>query len=239
MKPIATALSILGLVGLVATLAPAPASAQQVGTIIDLTPELTNGEFAAFAADVGSALRFRQLGDARTLGRGDVDVSVEFASAPIGNANRSISFPRIVGRFGVSDRVDVGAWGGLNSSARYGLAGADLKILLLQQGSAWPVTFSIRPSVTTLIGPSEVFAAGAGLDLTVSRAIGPVAPYAGVASTASLAIERSTKVDLDPATAEGSVAYAGLAFRWRTMVMAAEVEKGTRVSYAFRIGTRF
>lgn len=237
MKPIATALSILGLV---ATLAAAPASAQQGDTsIIDLTPALTNNEFAAFAADVGSALRFRQLGDARTLRRGDVDISVEFASAPIGNANRSISFPRIVGRFGVSDRVDVGAWGGLNSSARYGLAGGDVKIVLLQPGAVWPVTFSIRPSVTTLVGPSDVFAASAGLDLTVSRAIGPVSPYAGVASTASVAVERSTAVDFDPATAEGSVAYAGLSYRWRTVGMAAEVEKGTRISYAFRIGTRF
>jgi hypothetical protein len=54
MNPIATALSTLGLV---ATLAPAPASAQQAGTsIIDLNPELTDIEFAAFAADVGSAL---------------------------------------------------------------------------------------------------------------------------------------------------------------------------------------
>lgn len=246
MKPTTIALSILGLV---ATLVPVPASAQQATApqlnnayrngIIDLNPELTKDEFAAFTAEVGSVLRFRQLGDARTLGRGDVDVSIEFATAPIVNTNRSISFPRIVGRFGVSERVDVGAWGGLNSSANYGLAGADVKIVLLQQGPTRPVSLSIRPSVTTLVGPSEVLAAGAGIDLTVSRSFGRVSPYAGVATTGALAVERSKDVDLDPATAEGSLAYAGLSYHWRTVVMSAEVEKGTRVSYAFRVGTRF
>jgi hypothetical protein len=245
MKPASIAFSILGLV---AILAPAPARAQQSGTggtapsvnhIIDLRPELTKGEFAEFTAELGSALRFRQLGDARTLARGDVDVSVEFASAAIDTANRSVSFPRIVGRFGVSDRVDIGAWGGLNTSANYGLVGGDAKIVLLRGGPARPVTLSIRPSLTTLVGPSEVFAASASIDLTVSRAFGAVSPYAGVATTASAAMERSTEVDLDPATAEGSVAYAGLSYHWRTVVMSAEMEKGTQVSYAFRLGTRF
>jgi len=52
-------------------------------------------------------------------------------------------------------------------------------------------------------------------------------------------VERSEDVDLDPATAQDSVAYAGPSYRWRALVLSAEVEKGALVSYAFRIGTRF
>jgi hypothetical protein len=267
MKPFSVALSILALF---ATLAPTPANAQQTGPVaspphisnayrssfFDLHPQLTEEEFAEFAAELGSVLRFRQMGDASTLRRGHVDVSVEFAPAAIDegtgawnntmsrptadhNLGRSLSFPRVIGRFGVSDRVDVGAWGGLNPRANYGLAGADAKILLIRQGPTRPVSFSIRPSVTTLIGPSEIWAANAGIDLTVSRAFGAVSPYVGVATTASLAVERSNEVDLDPVTAEGSLAYAGLAYRWRTLVVSGEVENGTRVRYALRVGTRF
>ena len=230
--------TVIGILGILATLVPAPANAQQA---FDLRPGLTKAEFAEFTAELGSVLRFRQLGDTTTLGKGHADLGVQFGNMPTENRDlgRSISFPRVVARFGTSDRVDVGAWGGIEPDANYGMAGIDTKIALLRQGPARPVSVSIRPSFTSLIGPSEVWAANASIDVSVSRAFGAVSPYAGVATTASLALERSADVDLDPATADGSLAYAGLSYAWRALNVSAEVEKGRRVSYAFRIGTRF
>ncbi|OFW00990.1 MAG: hypothetical protein A3I61_05115 [Acidobacteria bacterium RIFCSPLOWO2_02_FULL_68_18] len=257
---------------LVATLAAAPASAQYAGNagaaphlhvsdaysscFFDLHPELTKEQFEEFTAELGSILRFRQLGDTATLGMGNVDISMQFTSTRIDDSKGawnntmshpaadhylggSISFPRVVARFGVTDRVDVGAWGGLSPGSNYGLVGADTKIALVRQGADRPVSVSIRPSITSLLGPSEVWAGNASIDVSVSRALGALSPYAGVATTASLAVERAEDVDLDPATAAGSLAYAGLSYRWRAFVLSAEVEKGTLVSYAFRIGTRF
>ena len=264
--------TVIGAVGLVATLAPAPAHAQHSdggrpglhlhvndahsSCFFDLHPELTKGEFEAFAAELGSVLRFRQLGDTTTLGRGHVEIGVEYARSPIDDAKgawnntmshptadhylgEAIEFPRIVARFGVSDRVDIGAWGGLDPNANYGLVGVDTKIALMRQGSSRPVSVAIRPSLTSLVGPSEVWAGNASVDVSVSRAIGSVSPYVGVAASSSVAVERSDDVDLDPATADHSVAYAGLAYRWRKLVVSAEVEKGALVSYAVHIGTRF
>ncbi len=97
----------------------------------------------------------------------------------------------------------------------------------------------IRPSLTTLVGPSEVWAGNASVDVTVSRAFGPVSPYVGVALTTSGAIERSDDVDLEPASAGGSLAYAGLSYRWRALTLAAEAETGTLTSYGFSLGARF
>jgi hypothetical protein len=267
MKPLSTTLGVLTLA---LTLAPVPAIGQQIdagsaaphlntayrSVVFDLHPELTKDEFEEFAAELGSVLRFRQLGDATTLGRGKVDFGVELATSAIDdrkaawnsttsrptasyNLARSLAFPRVVGRFGVSDRVDVGAWGGLNPRANYGLVGGDARIVVVREGPARPVTFSIRPSVTTLVGPAEVWAAYTSLDLSVSRAFGRFSPYAGVATTASVAVERSKDVDLDPATATRSLAFAGLSYRWRALVVSGEVEKGARVGYAFRLGTQF
>ena len=267
MRPLSIVISTLGLV---AFLAPAPASALQPGTgrptlhvsdayrscFFDLHPELTKDEFKEFAAELGSVLRFRQLGDTTTLGKGNVDISVQFTSTPVGDAKgawnntmshpaadhwlgESISLPRIVARFGVSDRVDVGAWGGLNPYSNYGAAGVDTTIALLRQGPARPVSVSIRPSISALIGPSEVVVANAGFDVSVSRTLGPLSPYVGVAASTSIAAERSKDVDLEPATAQDSLAYAGVSYRWRALILSAEVEKGALVSYGFRIGTRF
>ncbi len=125
----------------------------------------------------------------------------------------------------MSDRVDLGAWGTVNPQSNYGLVGIDSKIVLLRQGPSRPVSVSVRPSISSLVGPSELWAGNMSVDLSVSRAFGPVSPYVGVGATSSLALERSEDVDLDPATGDGSFAYAGVAYRWRALVLSAEVEK--------------
>jgi hypothetical protein len=263
---------VIGALGLAAILAPAPAGAQsshngKPGPVLhvdgaydscffDLHPELTQGEFDEFADEIGPVARFRQLGDATTLGKGKVDVSLLYTSTSIDDSKgawnntmshpaadhylgQAIAMPRLVARFGVSDRVDLGAWGTVNPQANYGLVGVDSKIVLLRQGLSRPVSVAIRPSITSLVGPSELWAASASIDVSVSRAFGPVSPYVGVATSASLAVERSDDVDLDPATGDDSLAYAGVSYRWRALVLSAEVEKGALFSYAFRIGRRF
>ena len=264
MRPFSTAITTIALVLI---LAAAPARAQSSAPhlhvadgysscFFDLHPELTKSEFVEFTAELGSVLRFRQLGDTATLGRGNVDVSLQFATTPIDDSKGawnntmshptsehylgdSIAFPRIVARYGMSDRVDVGAWGGFAPGANYGLIGGETKIALLRQETGRPVSVSIRPSFTSLVGPAEVWAGNASIDLSVSRTFGRWSPYVGGATTASLAVERSDDVDLDPATAEGSVGYAGLSYRWRSLLLSAEVEKGVLFSYGLRIGTRF
>lgn len=151
----------------------------------------------------------------------------------------NMSFPRVVARFGVNDRLDVGTWGGLDPNSNYGLVGIDTKIALLREGESSPVSISVRPSVTSLVGPADVWAGNVSVDLAVSRAFGRVSPYGGVAASSSAAIERSSDVDLDPATAGETFAYAGLAYRWRSLVVSGEVERGNLTTYAVRIGKRF
>ena len=264
MRPFSTVSTTLAFVLI---LAAAPARAQYSAPhlhvadgysncFFDLHPELTKAEFQEFTAEVGSVLRFRQLGDTATLGKGNVDVSMQFASTPIDDSKeawnntmshptadhylgRSIAFPRLAARFGVNDRVDVGAWGGFAPGANYGLVGAETKIALVRQESGRPVSVSIRPSVTALVGPSEVWVGNASIDVSAGRSFGRLSPYVGGATSASLAVERSDDVDLDPATAEGLLAYAGLSYRWRVLILSTEVEKGDLFSYGFRIGARF
>lgn len=269
MKPLAIVIATLSIA---ATLVAVPVHAQSpVGgrpapvlhvhtdyrsCFFDLHPELTKAEFEEFAGELGSVLRFRQLGDTTTLGRGRFDVSVQFTSSAIDDSKGAwnntmshpaadhylgdaLAFPRLVARYGVSDRVDIGAWGGFDLRSNYGLAGVETKVVLLQQGTGRPLSLSIRPSVTTLVGPAEVWAGNASIDLSISRAVGAFSFYAGGATSASLAVERSPDVDLDPATATDSVAYAGVTWHWRGVLVAAEVEKGALVSYGFRFGKRF
>ena len=237
MRPLSIALNA---VGLVALLAPASVHAQQT-SFFDLKPAITTAELETFTGDAGSLLRFRQLGDAMTLAKGRVDLSVQFAGDPLADSKGAwnAAMPAVTARFGVSNRADIGLFGALNTESKYGMAGIDTKIMLLRESDSMPVTVSIRPSVVALIGPSDAWVGNASIDLSVSRAIGAFSPYAGVATTGSLAMERLSDVDLDPAAAHRSVSYAGVAYRWRALAISAEVEKAAVVSYGVRVGTRF
>ena len=214
MKPLTTAIAIVALTG-------------------SITPPSANAQ----AADVGAALRFRQLGDTTTLAKGRVDVGVQFSSAPIESTTWNIT--RVVARFGLNDRVDLGAWGGYNSQMSDGMAGMDVKIGLLRQSASMPVSVSVRPSFSATLGSADIWGASTGVDLTVSRAFGALAPYAGIAAASSLATERLLNIDTERETANQMLSYAGLSYTWRSVSAAVEVEKGTRTSYAFRLGTRF
>jgi hypothetical protein len=231
MRPLAT---VIGIMGLVTTLAPAAAYARQIPTS-PLTPD----ELGQIAGEYGSVLRFRQLGDTTTVAKGRVDLGVQFASAPIDTTSQSWNVTRFVGRFGLSDRVDLGAWGGYNSQASDGMAGVDVKIALLRQGDGMPVSVAVRPSFSSTLGAGDVWAGSTGVDLSVSRAFGAFSPYGGIAATSSLAAERLEDIDYDRQTTNETLAYAGLAYTWRPLIAAFEIEKGARVSYAVRIGTRF
>jgi hypothetical protein len=225
---------VIGIMGLVATLAPVPAFAQQV-----LTTTLTNEDLAALAAEFGSVLRFRQLGDTATLPKGRVDLGVQFASAPIDTTGQTWNVTRFVGRFGVGHRVDMGVWAGYNSQASDGMAGVDVKIALLTQGPSMPVSVAVRPSFSSTLGAGDIYAASVGADLSVSRAFGAISPYAGVSATSSLATERLQDINFERQTDNGTLGYVGLAYSWRSLIAAVEMEKGTKVAYAVRIGTRF
>lgn len=238
MKPISTLITTMGLA---AVLAPAPALAQQADAIFTLGPALTKVEFTAMTRELGSALRFRPIADPRGIGKGAIDLSVEFAGTEIDDraGDRSMPMPRAAARVGVSSRVDLVAWGGYDNAANYGVAGAGASIALLTQDAAMPVSLAIRPTVTSLIGPSDLWIGNASIDVSLTRAIGPFSPYVGAAASGSMGIERSAALDLDPVYADHSVSYAGLAYRWGALTMAAEVEKGARVRYGVRVGARF
>jgi hypothetical protein len=145
----------------------------------------------------------------------------------------------VTARIGVGGRADIGVFGVMNTESNYGMAGIDTKILLLRESDSIPVTVSIRPSVVALIGPSDAWVGNASIDLSVSRTFGALSPYAGVATTGSIAYERLQDVDLDPVATQRAVSYAGLAYRWRALSVSAEVEKAAVVSYGVRVGTRF
>lgn len=222
----------------------------------DLSSELTQAEFDQFAAEAGAVARFHQLSGARTLGKWNFEVSVALASSTVDDSDGAwnntmkhpeddhylgdtISFPSLRLRMGVSDDIDVGLWGTLDPASNYGFAGLDAKFAVLSQTRGWPVSVAVRPHVSTLVGPEEVWLATGGVDGSVSYDIFGIQPYAGAGVATSAAFERSDDVDLDTGMAFSPVAFAGIEYNWSHLSVGVEGEISEVPTWGVRVGGSF
>jgi len=222
----------------------------------DLHSELTQSEFHQFAKEAGHITRFRPLTNAETLGKWKFNISLSMSQAPVDDSKgawnntmshpdaehylgHEVAFPRLVVRMGVTDNVDIGAWGTIDPNANYGFVGIDAKIAILRQSADMPVSLAIRPNVSALIGPKEVWVANGGVDVSVSRNYKGLSPYLGVGVMSSIAVEKSDDVDLNNGTSTDPVAFAGLAYKWKKLNLAAEAEAGPLTTYAVSVGGGF
>lgn len=222
----------------------------------DLHPELTQAEFDEFTKEGSALIHDHQLDGADTLGRGTVHVIVDYSSTAVDDSKgawnntmshptsdhylgHSLAFPRLGLRVGVADRVDVGIWGTLNPWSNYGFVGLESKVMIVRQDASTPVSVAVRPTAAALLGPDELFLADAGFDVSVSHTYKRLSPYLGINAHTAIAVERSDDVDLDHGTAAHTGAFAGLAYRWGSLRVAAEAETGPLTTYSMRLSGSF
>lgn len=222
----------------------------------DLHPELTARQFRQFAAEAGQLARFRQMSGAATLGAGTFDVNLGYATFFLDDAkgtwNNTMSHPQadhylgqqlgipyLSLRVGLTDEVDGELYGTVGPGSNYGLIGIASKIRLLEQDEDMPVSVAVRPSVSALVGPTEVQVWNVSADLSVSRDIHGLEPFAGVTLSSSLAVDSSNDTDAGSQVALRPVAFAGLDYHWRFLTVGAQAEISDVPALALHAGGRF
>ncbi len=221
----------------------------------DLHSELTLDQFEEFAAEAGQIARFRQLAGAATLGAGNFEINlgeqIVFLDDSKGAWNNTMSHPDdehylgeelpmpfLMFRLGITDAVDIEAYGTLNPQSNYGLVGIASKIRILEQSDDMPIALAFRPSVSGLIGPSEVTAANVSFDFSVSRDFGGIAPFVGVGLSNTAVAETSDDTNVGHAFASRPVGYAGVDFNWRFLTAGVQAELSDLTIVSFRAGGR-
>ncbi len=222
----------------------------------DLHSELTEAEFHTFAAEGGQIIRFRQLSAADTLGRGIFDVSAGYAlfflddtkgawnntmSHPDADhyLGQELGFPQLALRLGVTDDVDGEVFGSLNWLSNYGFVGGASKIRVLRQSETMPVSLAVRPSVSALLGPSELQVFNGAADVAVSRSFGGLSPFAGATLNTTLVRETSPDTDVASQVAYRPLGFAGVEYRWKHASAAAQAELSDLVAFGVRAGGTF
>jgi hypothetical protein len=227
-----------------------------------LDPALTTGAWRQFAKELGLVMYFRPLRDAAPMGAGNFEISVVQSVIGIDDHDAAwndtfvhpdaehylfdgsgLPLPGLMGRAGVTDRVDVGLYFTKNPRANYGVAGGQVQYNLVQQASAG-VDASVRASLATLFGPEDVDATVYGADLLVSRRYAllsrvSIAPYAGVSGYLSSAHEKSAVVSLEDERIAGVHAMVGAIVQISVLRLAVEYDAASVQSTSLRIGVAF
>lgn len=228
-----------------------------------LDPALTQAAWRRFTREAGIVAYFRPLTDARPMGAGNFEFAGLQASTPIDDESsawndtfvhpsadhwltegNNLSFPGLMVRAGVSERIDVGAYFTKNPNANYGFYGAQLQYALVNDVEhEWAV--AARTSFISLFGPEDLDHTVFGADLVTSTrlTVHPrwlvVSPYAGVSGYLATSHEKSAVVDLRNETVTGAQAMLGAVAQVSWLRIAAEVNTASVNARSIKVGVSF
>jgi len=173
-------------------LAGIPAVAGAAGNDVTFNAALTRDEFHSLSRQLGFGLSYFPLATAAPLGLLGFDLGLEATAVNISDksgywqkAVRSgdppswLVVPKLHAQVGLPFNVDAGAIYSLIPDSNLSLVGGELKWAILEGGILLPAV-AIRGSGTKVLGASEVNLETYGVDVSISKRILLVTPYAGV-----------------------------------------------------------
>ena len=224
-----------------------------------LSPNLTKEAWQQFTSEAGLVIYFRPLVDAKPLGKGSFDVSVNQWQTAIDDADAAwndtfvhpdeehylfdgnrLPLPGLTVRVGVTNGTDVGVMYTRNPNANYGVYGAQVQQSIVRNENSG--TFlSARASYSALFGPDDMGADVTGLDVVGSKSLSltrrvTLSQYAMVSGFLTRSQERSAVVNLADENAVGMQATAGAALSGYGVRLAMEYNAATVSTVSMKIG---
>lgn len=157
---------------------------------IDNLDTLNQGEFRRFSEDLGAALSYKALAPAEPLGVTGFDIGVEVTATQLKNSDlfgrvtngkdlSTVLVPKIHVHKGLPFSIDVGLMYASVPDSNVNLMGAELRYAFIDGGVALPAV-AVRGTWTRMGGVKQLDLETRGLELTVSKGIAMLTPYAGI-----------------------------------------------------------
>jgi hypothetical protein len=233
-------------------IAGAPAQAEKYDIVIPSTGFLQS-EFHDLTEELGIALAYRPLAPAEPLGLLGFDVGLEVTTVNINGdssywtevmgdplsqptAPSPLAFPRLHLQKGLPFGIDVGFVYAEIPSSNVGLYGGELKWAILKGSLATPAV-ALRGTYTTLTGVDTLDLSTYGADLSISKGIGPLTPYAGIGRV--WINSRSSVAGLNDESISTSHYFVGTKLTFLLLSLAVEVDFAEVPSYGLRVGLGF
>jgi hypothetical protein len=212
---------------------------------------LTQSQFQDFSADLGSALSYKPVTPAASLGVTGFDIGIEATDTKMakssqlwgtvtgsGNSVNNLIIPKLHVAKGLPFGIDVAAFYSQVPTTNIKLYGAELRYAILEGGIAEPA-IALRGAFTKLAGVSQLAFDTKSLDLSVSKGFTLLTPYIGVG-------EVWTTSNPDSATGLSQVkvtqnkVFGGVNLNMGFTNLALELDKtGSAQSTSLKFGFRF
>jgi hypothetical protein len=228
-------------------------SVKSCSMVID--PSLTQAQWHTFTKHVGAISSFKSLASAKTLGRLNFRVGLDYGSTPVDQHDPAwintfthpdadcplgdaVAYPMLRASMGVSDNMDVGGYWTVAPGANYGLLGGEFKYAFLRESENIPAA-ALRASATILTGVPDFNLNIYSVDVLASKDIAMVTPYVGIRTSLVIGIETTSKVDLERETIPIAQGYIGVAYAIGMLNLAAEYNVSSVNTFALAIGVNF
>lgn len=222
---------------------------------IELDPSLTQSQFQKFTREATQIFVVKLMSPAEPLGAKRLQLGLDYSVTRIDDADPAwnntfshphadhylgdqIPIPKLFVRYGVSDRLDAGFYVTKNFQANYGLMGGELKYALFTQAQR-PWAMAARASYATLLGVEDLNFHVVSFDLSASKRIGRLAPYAGVGVNLSRALETTAKVNLNNETVITPRAILGAGLSLGLVNLIGELDIAAVSTLSLRTGFKF
>lgn len=220
-----------------------------------IDPSLTQSQWHTFTEQIGAISSFKSMRGASALGRGRVQVAVDYADTPVDQHDPAwintfvhpdadcplgdaIKMPTVRAAVGVSDRLDAGGIWTMAPRANYGLVGAEMQYAFLHESERVPAVAG-RASVVLLTGVPDFSLSMYSLEAITSKRVGRLTPWIGFRSVLAVGTETTSKVDLRAERVPVAQGFAGASYLLWVFDVAAEYDVSSVNTFAFTVGHRF
>lgn len=216
---------------------------------VDITKLANQTQFRNVSEDLGSALSYKGLVPAESMGVTGFDLGLEVTQTDLaksaalwntmtGSDLSKLYVPKLHITKGLPLNIDIGAFYSAVPSTDIKLFGGELRWAFLPGSTAMPAV-AVRGSITKLSGVNQLSFDTKGLDVSISKGFAMLTPYAGVGQVWSNSTpEASTGLSAE-SFSQGKL-FLGANLNLGLTNLAAEYDKtGEGKSVSVKLGFRF
>ncbi|MDH2915543.1 MAG: hypothetical protein PXX77_01570 [Gallionella sp.] len=206
-------------------------------------------DFRNLSEDLGSALSYKAISPAESMGITGFDVGLELTSTKLaksaslwktlsGTDISNLYVPKVHVTKGLPLDIDIGAFASTIPTTGISLFGGELKYAVLPGSVAMPAV-AIRGSLTSLTGIKQLTLDTKSVDVSVSKGFAMFTPYAGIGQVWTTSTPDAA-LGLKAEKFTQSKMFVGGNLNFGLTNFAAEYDKtGAAASYNFKLGFRF
>lgn len=236
--------------GLFLSIYSPPVSALDLDIDLGLGPTLlSQEEFKDLSEEMGLALSYLPLSPAESLGILGIDIGVEVTAANIREDHSywtkvtedppsQIILPKLHIQKGLPFGFDIGAVYSKVPQSNVSMVGGELKWAFISGNAVWPAV-AIRGSYTRLLGVDDLDLETIGADLSISKGLAFVTPYAGIGQVWIRSKEKVSSLDLEKESLSLTKGFIGVKISLLIINFVAEADFSKIPLYSGRINIGF